>query len=121
MTDQVKTHTGIFYDVGGALCSMSSSNLELVDSAYTLVHLQFNKVIFRINQVLLDMDPLQIEALIQPHQTRALGVIVDDYAMYHVAANGEPGGQCTHAKHNYLLLCQDSGAHVTQVLHYHNV
>ena len=43
---------------------------------------------------MLDTDPSQIEALLQPHQTRAFGVIVDDYAMCHVAVNGEPGSQC---------------------------
>ena len=63
-TFNIDTHTGIFYDVGGALGSMSSSNLELVDSAYTLVNLQSNKVMFGINQSLLNMDPLQTEALL---------------------------------------------------------
>ena len=38
------------------------------------------------------MDPSQTEALLQTHQTRAFGVIVDDCARYHVATNSEPGG-----------------------------
>ena len=91
---KIDTHTGIFYNVGGALDSMSCSNLELVNSAYTLVTLPTCKVIFRINQALLDQDPHQTEALIQPHQARAFGVMIDDCARCHVAANGKPGGQC---------------------------
>ena len=73
---------------------MSCSNLELVNSAYTLVTLPTCKVIFRINQALLDTDPHQTEALIQPHQARAFGVMIDDCTRCHVAANGKPGGQC---------------------------
>ena len=38
------------------------------------------------------MDPSQTEALLQTHQTRAFGVIVDDCARCHVATNSEPGG-----------------------------
>ena len=64
---KIDTHTGIFYNVGSDLGSMSCSILELINSAYTLVILTTCKVIFRINQVLLDQDPHQIEALIQPH------------------------------------------------------
>ena len=91
---KIDTHTGIFYNVGGALGSMSCSNLELVNSAYTLVQLPSCKVIVRINQALLDCDPSQTEALLQPHQARAFGVMIDDCARCHVAANGKPGGQC---------------------------
>ena len=36
---KIDTHTGILYDVGGALGYISSPNLELVNSACTLVHL----------------------------------------------------------------------------------
>ena len=64
---KIDTHTGMFYNVGGALGSMSCSNLELVNSAYTLVQLPSCNVIFRINQALLDCDPSQTEALLQPH------------------------------------------------------
>ena len=74
---------------------MQSSNLELVSEAYTLVTLSDNsKVIFKINQAFLDKDPAQSEALLQPHQMRAFGVVVDDCASRHVSSNGDPGGQC---------------------------
>ena len=72
---------------------MSCSNLELVNSAYTLVTLPTCKVIFRINQALLDKDPHQTEVLIQLHQARAFGVTIDDRARCHVTTNGKPGGQ----------------------------
>ena len=44
---------------------MTSSKLELVNEAYTLVTLPNNtKVIFKINQAFLDRDLSQIEALL---------------------------------------------------------
>ena len=46
-----------------------------------------------MNQCFLDMDPSQTEALIQPHQARAFGVIVDDCARCYIGANGLVGGQ----------------------------
>jgi hypothetical protein len=65
------TSTGTFYNIGGALCSMTSDSLLEVVDACTLATLpDGNKVILRINQALMDMDPKQHEALIQPHQMR---------------------------------------------------
>ena len=64
---KIDTHTGIFYNIGGALGSISCSNLELVNCTYTLVQLPSCIVIVRINQALLDCDPSQTEELLQPH------------------------------------------------------
>jgi hypothetical protein len=91
----IVTHTGIFYNVDGALDCMSSSKLELVNNCYTVATFP-NKppVLLKINQALLDTNPLQTEALLQPHQARAFGVIVDDCARRHCSAIGKPGGQC---------------------------
>jgi len=52
------------------------------------------KVLLKFNQAFCDPDPLQLEALFQPHQLRAHGVIVDDCAKRHLHADGEQGGQC---------------------------
>ena len=91
----VETYTGIFYSVGGALCTMHSSKLELVNDAYTLTTLPDNsKCILKINQAFLDTDPSQSEALLQPHQARAFGTIVDDCAHRHRGRDGSSGGQC---------------------------
>ena len=90
----IKSFAGELYNVGGALHSMHSSQLELVSDAFTLVTLPDNsKVIFRINQCFLDRDPSQTEALLQPHQARAFGVIVDDCVSCHLGVDGNRGGQ----------------------------
>ena len=74
---------------------MKSAKLELVNGAYTLVILPNNgNVAFKINQALLDNDPTQIEALLQPHQVRAFGVIVDNLASRRLNPSGSPGTQC---------------------------
>jgi len=72
----VQTYTGIDFIAGGALQGMRSSSLELVNDAYTLVLLPTGeKVLLKFNQAFCDPDPLQLEALFQPHQLRAHGVI----------------------------------------------
>jgi hypothetical protein len=46
----IQSHAGIYYNVGGLLHAMTSSNLELVNDAFTLVTLPNNdKIIFHIN------------------------------------------------------------------------
>ena len=90
----VQSFAGVIFNVGGALQGMSSSNLELVNEAYTLATLcDSTKVLFKINQCLLDRDPMQTEALLQPHQMRAYGVVVDDCAKCHISTNGQAGSQ----------------------------
>ena len=91
----VQTYTGIDFNVGGALEGMGSSSLELVNDAYTLALLPTgDKVLLKFNQALCDPDPLQLEALFQPHQLRSHGVLVDDCAKRHRRSDGNPGGQC---------------------------
>ena len=86
---------GIQYSVGGALNSITPSTLELVNESFTLVTLTNKiKVIFQINLAFLDKDPLQTEALIQPHQIQAFGLVVYDCAHRHMGKDGKPGGQC---------------------------
>ena len=91
----IYSFAGVFYNVGGALNNMHSSRLQLVSDAYTLATLPHNsKVIFKLNQCFLDADPDQTEALLQPHQARAFGVVVDGCARRHMGADNNPGGQC---------------------------
>ena len=91
----VKYFAGVLYNVGGALHGMQASSLELDNEAYTLITLpDSTKIIVELNQCFLDRDPLQTEALLQPHQARAFGVIVDDCASCHLGSDGQPGGQC---------------------------
>ena len=91
----IQSFAGIQTSVGGALNSMTPSTLELVNESFTLVTLPNKcKVIFQINQAFLDRDPLQTEALLQPHQMRAFGIIVDDCAKRHLGPDNKQGGQC---------------------------
>ena len=46
-----------------------------------------------MNQCLLDSTPGQTESLLQPHQARAYGVIVNDVAKTHSAADKKQGAQ----------------------------
>ena len=91
----VKSFAGVLFNVGGALHGMRSSSLELVNEAYTIVTLpDSTRIILELNQCFLDRDPLQTEALLQPHQARAFGVIVDDCSSAHLGPDGLAGGQC---------------------------
>ena len=75
----VKTYTSLYYNVGGALSNCNKTRLELVNDAYTVANLaDGSKICLCLHQVLLDSNPEQSEALVQPHQMRAHGVIVDD-------------------------------------------
>ena len=94
-SDLIVTHTGIFYNVDGALDCMSSSKLELVNDFYPVATFSHKTpVLLKMNQDLLDTNPNQTETLLQPHQARAYGVAVDDCARRHCSASGKPGGQC---------------------------
>ena len=91
----ILSFAGVHFTVGGALNIMGSTNLELVSNTYTLVTLVNNtKVIFKVNQAFLDRNLDQTEALIQPHQMRSFGVVVDDCTKRHLSPSGKPGGQC---------------------------
>ena len=104
----VNTFTGILFDVNGAMASMNSEPLELVNNAYTLATLNNgNKFIFKINQCLCDKDPHAHEALLQPHQARHHGVLIDDVAKRHLSINGECGKQCISIDDTILPLMFD--------------
>jgi len=91
----INTYTGTFFNVDGALLNMKTNNLQLVNDCYTVAILPSNKlVILKINQCLLDKDPSQQESLLQPHQARAFGVVIDDVAKRHPSKDGKQGGQC---------------------------
>ena len=85
----IEYFAGIQFYIGDDLNSTKSTKLELVNNAYTLVILTNHvKVIFKINQACLDNDPTQTDALLQPHQVRAFGIIVDDCFKIHLSTSG---------------------------------
>ena len=91
----IESFGGMQCNIGGSLNSMISKKLELVNDAYTLVTIPKNvKVIFKINQAFLDKDPTQKDALLQPHQVRSFGIIVDGCAIRHLSTSGSPGTKC---------------------------
>ena len=85
----VGCHTGIQYSVDGALGDMKSkAPLEVVNRFVTCCTLTANKnkVLIELNQCLLDLSN-QSESLLQPHQARAYGVIVNEVAKRHLATD----------------------------------
>ena len=91
----INTYTSIFFNVDGALLNMKSNNLQLVNDCFTVAILPSNKlVLLKINQCLLDKEPSQHESLLQPHQDKAFGVVVNDVAKRHPEMDGKQGGQC---------------------------
>ena len=94
-----------------------------MNEAYTLVYLPDDtKVLFLLNQCFLDRNPDQTESLLQPHQARAFGVIVDDCSSGHICADGLRGSQSITVgdkvfKMHFLLIfrIQDYFVFVTKI------
>ena len=104
----VFTFLGTTFSVSGAMSSMSSEPLELVNDAYTLATLEDDsRVIFKINQALCDKDPHAVEALFQPHQGRHHGVLIDDVSRRHQSITGDFGTQCIKIDQHTLPLMFD--------------
>jgi hypothetical protein len=91
----VSSRSGHFYYVDGPLQGrMSSSNpMEVFNGICKVVLRDNSSFLLVVNQALLDTDPDQSEALFQPHQLRAHGMIVDETATRHRGADGHPGKQ----------------------------
>ena len=88
--------TGIKYSVDGALDDMkSSAPLEVVNRCVTCCTITTTKkkILLELNQCLLDLSANQSESLLQPHQARAHGVIVNDVAKRHLATDKRQGAQ----------------------------
>ena len=59
----IESFSGIQFNVGGALNSMKSTKLELVNDAYNLVTLLDHVKVFKINQAFWLMIPLNLMPL----------------------------------------------------------
>ena len=89
----VGVHTGQHFHVEGAVECMAAANLELVNDAVTCIVMDVGpNILIKLNQCLLDVDSKQHESLLQPHQARAFGVIVDDCTRCHLGVDGNAGG-----------------------------
>ena len=112
--DQSTINTNLFVDqsftskytnIGGALSTMNSLNLELVNEACILTILDNGKkTILKINQALLNLSNTQSKALLQLHHIRAFDVVADDCATRHIALNGAHGAQSIVADNTRIPL-----------------
>lgn len=91
----IQSFDGVMYNGGGPLNNMSASNLKLVNKAFTLCTFgDKSRIILKLNQYFWGRDPLQTEALLQPHQVRKFGVIIEDCTSFHLDPNDANDGQC---------------------------
>ena len=92
---KIGCRTGVFFDVNGALSGMKGElPLEVVNNCITTCVLPNKiRVLLVINQALLDLNPTNLESLLQPHQARAYGVVVNDVAARHLATKQKQGCQ----------------------------
>ena len=106
---RVISQSGIYYDLNGALQGrmQSSTALEVVDGATLVTFQDGSKVILIVNQALLDTHPGQTEALLQPHQARAHGCLVDECSKFHLNHDKKPGTQCVQTDKHTLPLYFD--------------
>lgn len=65
--------------------------LELANNCLTKIVCKDISFIGVVNQCLVDTDPNQTETLLQPHQLRAHGVLLDDVPPCHLRIDGTPG------------------------------
>ena len=101
----VLSRSGTYYYLNGATQGMKSDTAhEVVNGATLATFKDGSKRIMVINQALYDTHPNQVEALLQPHQARAHGCIVDDCSMYHLKDAGKAGEQCIKTPNDKLNL-----------------
>lgn len=85
-------YLGIKYNLKGALNGMGNAQtLELANNCMTKIVCKDRSFIGVVNQCLVDEDPEQTESLLQPHQLRAHGVLLDDVPPCHLRIDGNPG------------------------------
>ena len=69
-------------------------SLEVVNNCITTCILPNKvRVLLVISQALLDLNPASFESLLQPHQARAYGVVVNDVSGRHLATDKNKGCQ----------------------------
>ena len=85
----------MYFTVDGVLPEMKGKHpLEVANNCITTCILpNKNRVLLVINQALLDLNSANFESLLQPHQARAFGVVVNDVASRHLATEKKQGSQ----------------------------
>ena len=88
----VKYHKTMF-NVRGAFDGESDSHVMQLVDVVTMVQFESEQKMVQVNQCLLDTDKTNAEFLLQPHQLRDYGVIVNDVSRTHLGPGGELGKQ----------------------------
>ena len=66
-----------------------------------------NKIIGVLNQSLLFCDEKCTESLLQPHQARCFGTVIDDCCKHHLSAGSKPGTQAVQVPGHTIPLLFD--------------
>ena len=81
------------FNVRGAFDGESDSHVMQLVDVVTMVQFESEQKMVQVNQCLLDTDNTNAEFLLQPHQLRDYGVIVNDVSRTHLGPGGELGKQ----------------------------
>ena len=73
---------------------MHASNLQLVSNCFTTAVLLSDKLVILELIFLLDKNNTQTEYLLQPHQARAFGMVVNDVAKRYPVMDSKQDSQC---------------------------
>ena len=104
----VGSYLGIYYNLQGALEGMTrSQSLQLANHCFTKIVCKDREFIRVVNQCLVDPNPQQIETLLQPHQLRASGILLDDIPPCHLRIDNKPGTLCLKAGETTVPLYFD--------------
>ena len=92
----VVSRTGEYFHVNGVLTGWMEADtpLEVVDAVTKVTLKSGTQYLLQMNQSLIDMCPEQRESLLQPHQSRAHGVLIDDCPTHRKTVGGTNGSQC---------------------------
>ena len=66
-----------------------------------------DKIVGIINQALHIEDDNQLESLLQPHQARSFGTLIDDVPRHHLGIDGKAGTQCVKVPGHVIPLLHD--------------
>ena len=105
----VLSFTNQYFKINGVMSTMKSeSNLQVVNAAVLITN-PYNKIkiIGVINQSLLFCDENCSESLLQPHQARCFGTVIDDCCKHHLSTDGKPGTQAIHVPGHKIPLLFD--------------
>ena len=91
----VLNFTSQYFQINGVMSDMQSNEALQVVNAAVLITNSYtkNKLIGILNQSLLLCDVNCTESLLQPHQARCFGTVIDDCCKYHMSTGGKPGTQ----------------------------